>query len=164
MVYVHSLLRVNSFLKQWLELISISYVVMYYYTCCTIVYSIVYCVYTIIISNYMCSQLAQVMADHGASSELRSSKLRRLDSFRRSLPHVSASSLSAILSAIATQGLPDRHSRWDLGQARSEAVQELTPYGPILQTLTLSAKTGAICLLMSPASSYVRIYGDTLCI
>ena len=71
----------------------------------------------------------------------RPAKLRKLNAFRRSLPHCSASALGAILAAIKKDGLPDGPtSRGALREARNLQNKELTPYGPILTAIDLIAK------------------------
>jgi hypothetical protein len=74
----------------------------------------------------------------------RDSKLRKLNSFRRALPHVTASALGAVLTVIASQGLPELHDRNSLREARDLQATASTPYGPILQTVTVTAKDGSI--------------------
>ena len=72
----------------------------------------------------------------------RDAKLRRLNRFRRCLPHVTAAALAAILIAVRSQGLPDLNNRDAIREARDLQSQAQTPYGPILQSLHLIAKTG----------------------
>ena len=71
-----------------------------------------------------------------------SAKLRRLERFRRKLPHVSASALSAILKEVAETGLPERRSRDDMRRARDELLDTDTPYGPLMTDITLVRKNG----------------------
>jgi hypothetical protein len=47
----------------------------------------------------------------------RDAKLRRLNGFRRSLPHVSASALEAVLTAVMEQGMPCLHARKNMLEA-----------------------------------------------
>ena len=73
--------------------------------------------------------------------DTRASKLRKLNEFRRPLPHVSASALSSILSEIKKQGVPDGGtSRNALRQARDDQCSEITPYGPVLQYIKVFDK------------------------
>ncbi len=72
----------------------------------------------------------------------RPSKLRKLNDFRRALPHVSASALSAVLNEIATEGAPELRSRRDLARATGQLVTDTTPYGQIQQTVLLTAADG----------------------
>ena len=65
----------------------------------------------------------------------RKEKLRKLKNFRRQLPHVSASALSAILKAVKEDGVPDVIDRASMRQARDDVSKTMTPYGPILQTI-----------------------------
>lgn len=67
----------------------------------------------------------------------RSSKLRRLNDFRRSLPHLSAASLSAVLAGVSKEGLPQTFTRAALRAGRNEQTSILTPYGLLHQTVQL---------------------------
>jgi hypothetical protein len=71
----------------------------------------------------------------------RASKLRRLENFRRRLPHVSASALSAILTE-CTSDKPDVFDRRAIREARDTTVSEDTPYGPILMTVPIECTDG----------------------
>jgi hypothetical protein len=84
------------------------------------------------------------------SSE-RAAKLRRLHAFRRAVPHVSATALSSILGEVEATGVPDLHSRRDIGRASADEVDEVTPYGSIMTMLDLvqngggSVQVSAVC-------------------
>ena len=65
-------------------------------------------------------------------SEERVSKLRKLNQFRRSLPHVSASALSAILQEAAAGNIPDIHHSRGMWEATNAELNEATPYGSLL--------------------------------
>ena len=67
----------------------------------------------------------------------RESKLRRLNEFRRDVPHVSARALSAILTKAKREGLPELHSRSHITSARDISAYEDTPYGLLQQTVQL---------------------------
>ena len=69
----------------------------------------------------------------------RKDKLRKLNDFRRRLPHCTASALSAILADVRKNGIPggDRHA---LRFARDLQNSEQTPFGPVLQTLKVFDK------------------------
>ena len=67
----------------------------------------------------------------------RPAKLARLDKFRRSKPACSASALSAILQDIANNGLPPLTDRNSMREARDSVMQAETPYGRVLQHLTV---------------------------
>ena len=73
----------------------------------------------------------------------RHEKLRKLDAFRRSMPHCTASSLAAILAAVKEHGVPegciDRNS---FRQARNQLSEDPTPFGQILQYVSLHPKEG----------------------
>ena len=72
--------------------------------------------------------------------EPRSHKLRRIERFRRSLPHVSASALTAIMSN--PDRCRDQVSRRTIREARNLTVDQVTPYGPLLHPLYLDAADG----------------------
>ena len=67
----------------------------------------------------------------------RPAKLARLDQFRRSKPACSASALSAMLQDIAKNGLHPLTDRNAMRQARDSVTQAETPYGRVLQHLTV---------------------------
>ena len=71
----------------------------------------------------------------------RSAKLRKLNDFRRRLPHCSASALGAVVEEIKKHGLPEGPSHRNyLRLARDQQCKEPTPFGPILQRVTVHAK------------------------
>ena len=72
----------------------------------------------------------------------REAKLRKLNAFRRQLPHISASGLEAVLSAVKNQGLPDLDSRDNMREARDLENKTDTPFGPILQHIDVVGKDG----------------------
>lgn len=74
----------------------------------------------------------------------RAAKLRRLNDFRRSVPHVSASALSAILDKVDSTGVPPAHSRWSIGRASAESCDQVTPYGSIMTMLELILNNGGV--------------------
>lgn len=92
----------------------------------------------------------------------RALKYRRLEGFRRSVPHVSANALSAVLAEVAAQGLPESRSRWQVAQARLDSLEELTPYGSILTALPLVTKSGSATdlLIASPFALLHRAYKE----
>ena len=71
----------------------------------------------------------------------RGSKLRKLNEFRRKLPHVTASALAAVLVAVQLHGVPDIHDRTGLREARDLQSYATTPFGPIMQTITVRLTT-----------------------
>ena len=72
----------------------------------------------------------------------RATKFRRLERFRRSVPHTSASALAAVL-AEAKLGLPELSRRQDLREARDFQLKSQTNYGPILRTLDMEGVDGS---------------------
>ena len=71
----------------------------------------------------------------------RPAKLARLEKFRRAKPRCSVRALNAILTDISKNGLPDLLGRKNFAQARNQIMQAETPYGPILQHITVIDKT-----------------------
>ncbi len=72
----------------------------------------------------------------------RNAKLRRLNAFRRSKPHCSASALGEILTAIKAHGLPELTDRISMRQARDLITSSPGPYGPIIQHITCEDTNG----------------------
>jgi hypothetical protein len=71
----------------------------------------------------------------------RSAKLRKLNGFRRRLPHCTASALAAILADVRENGIPEGNtSRNALRDARDLQNSELTPSGAVIQTRTVYDK------------------------
>ena len=58
----------------------------------------------------------------------RAAKLRKLDDFRRRVPHVSASALSSIVAELRDDPL-EIHDRNSVRDARDQRMTEVTPYG-----------------------------------
>ena len=74
----------------------------------------------------------------------RESKLRRLNDFRRALPHVSASALASLLEEIAEHGAPELRSRQDMHRATLAEMSKDTPYGPLMTDVELIDMKGTI--------------------
>ena len=72
----------------------------------------------------------------------RPEKLRRLERFRRQLPHVSASSLAAVLKEAQSEGIPDLTNRNAIREARDDVVDIQAPYGELYQTAELDQTMG----------------------
>ena len=71
----------------------------------------------------------------------RKAKLKKLNEFRRGMPHCSASALSAILTGINKHGIPEGVTdRRAFRSARDLQNTAATPYGPILQTILVFDK------------------------
>jgi len=87
----------------------------------------------------------------------RAAKLRKLNTFRRNLPHVTASALAAILAAVALEGVPDVHGRMAMQEARDMQSEAATPYGPILRKVQVIAKSGGY-KQMSAASPFASLW------
>ena len=72
----------------------------------------------------------------------RAAKLRKLDEFRRRLPHVSQSALHAVLKAVELDGVPELCNRWQMQEATNTILHAPTPYGPIRQQIQLPLESG----------------------
>ena len=96
-------------------------------------------------------------------ADARGAKLRRLDKFRRNLPHVSASALSAILDEVVRHGVPDVRSRGALRESREKLALAMTPYGYLLQhvKLTVSDKPSVDIPIIHPHA--ILCYACTEC-
>ena len=66
-----------------------------------------------------------------SSSDARPSKLRRIDDFKRNLPYISASALTALIADIKEKGPPEVASRKVIAVAAKNAVN-CDLYGPLL--------------------------------
>ena len=71
----------------------------------------------------------------------RPAKLRRLNAFRRAMPHASASALAAILKVAETGELPELHSRRDLRHATAAIMDADTPFGTLAQPTEEGARS-----------------------
>ena len=72
----------------------------------------------------------------------RAANLRKLNAFRRALPHVSGSALSSILEEVAQHGVPDLRSRWDLSAATALELDDIAPHGTLLHDVRLTSRSG----------------------
>ena len=77
----------------------------------------------------------------------RNTKLRKLNAFRRSKPHCSASALGEILTDIKNNGLPDLTDRRSMREGRNLLITAQSAYGPILQSIDCVNKAGATTAL-----------------
>jgi hypothetical protein len=84
-----------------------------------------------------------------AMSEQRASKLRRLNNFRRNLPHVSASALAAILQEAAAGNIPEIHHSRGMWEATAAEMNAPTPYGSLLASVSLAGKAGNVVNMMT---------------
>ena len=74
-------------------------------------------------------------------TDRRKSLLKELDDFRRSVPYVSASALSAILKE-AKKRMPELDTASSFREARELTVNEETPYGVLVVTLAVETTMG----------------------
>ena len=66
----------------------------------------------------------------------RQTKLRRLNDYRRRLPHVTAFALGIILQTCRDEGIPEGNvHRNAQREARNAELNEVTPYGPIASSM-----------------------------
>ena len=73
----------------------------------------------------------------------RPAKLRKLEAFRRTVPHVTQAAPAAVLRAVASEGLRELTHRNLIRQARDYWLTHTTPYGPIRQQVTLHTVDGS---------------------
>ena len=73
----------------------------------------------------------------------RVAKLRRIEHFRRSHPHVTASALASILRDVAEHGVPEMHRREQMHEATKSLMEEITPHGKIMHDVTLKKQDGS---------------------
>ena len=73
----------------------------------------------------------------------RPSKLRRLEKFRRTVPHVSANALMSVLNEINQHGMPELTHRSNMREARNLTADQATYFGPLIQELNLPQKDDA---------------------
>lgn len=72
----------------------------------------------------------------------RDAHLVQLETFRRSLPHVSGSALSSILQEIEEQGMPTLKQRKHFQEARDHLLSKYDSYGPLLTSISLECVNG----------------------
>jgi hypothetical protein len=109
-----------------------------------------------------------------SSSDSKDTKLRKLNEMRRKLPHMTASAMSALLAEVDHHGIPELHSRWQLGKSTQAEIARHESYGPLLCNSSLVDKQGAEAdmLMINPLSllqaafgqggSYTELVMDTL--
>ncbi len=108
------------------------------------------------------------------SADAKEAKLRKLNDFRRKLPHMTASAMSALLDEADQHGIPELHSRWQLGKSTQAEIARHESYGTLLCNSILVDKQGAEAnmLMINPLSllqaafgqggSYTELVMDTL--
>ena len=72
----------------------------------------------------------------------RQAKLARLSALRGRLPHISHVALAAVLREAKAAPLPDLSDRGHVREARDAMALQMTPYGPLCQTVELLGKDG----------------------
>jgi hypothetical protein len=101
------------------------------------------CLYLFLVVVALLVVTAPVPEQHSFAIMTRGPKSRRLspndsdaelqqsEAFRRSVPHVTMSALSAVLRQASSIGIPALSSRSQLREARERAINVTTPYGPL---------------------------------
>ena len=85
----------------------------------------------------------------------REAQLVQLETFRRSLPHVSGSALSCILQEIEEQGVPTLKQRKHFQQARDYLLSKYNSYGPILTSISLECVNGST--IQIPCANFLSL-------
>ena len=75
-------------------------------------------------------------------SESSAAKRARVESLRQRLPYVSQSALACVLREASRRPLPTITRRETLRKARREVVMQITPFGPLLQNVSLELIKG----------------------
>lgn len=72
-------------------------------------------------------------------------KLRKLNEFRRRLPHVSVSALNRMLADIAEHGVPELQRRNSMREATKALIEADNPHGPHIVDLEMEMAGGGKC-------------------
>jgi hypothetical protein len=84
-----------------------------------------------------------------ATADSREAKLRKMSRWRRSLPHVSMSALSAVLKEASTGGIPELHNRNQLREATAQEMNDETPYGKMLVDVEVVKKDDGVSEMLT---------------
>ena len=79
-----------------------------------------------------------------AEASAKRAKLEKLNTFRRKLPHCSASALPAMLELAEREGIPELHSRKHMRESRDQVCNEETPFGPVTVYVDMIDNTDSI--------------------
>lgn len=82
-------------------------------------------------------KISQDLIKHQSSAMERAAKLQRLHYMRRSLPHISASALAAVLEDVQKFGNVDLHQRKHIRESTEKELSKWNAYGPLFHELTL---------------------------
>jgi len=86
-------------------------------------------------------------------------KLRKLEQFRRRVPHASESALSAIIKDIRVHGIPELHLRKDFYNAKLNQIGAPTPYGPLNMEINVQGRKGPMTLHnLNPLAMLYKAY------
>jgi hypothetical protein len=92
----------------------------------------------------------------------RPEKLRRLNNFRRHIPHASASALSAMLEEVRATGLPDLMNRNHMREARDLETHLQTPYGTIHQHVRLPGVAPRSSVYLEVQRPFAMLYAAAI--
>ena len=73
----------------------------------------------------------------------RPAKLRKLDSLRRRLPHISQNALAALLRDVEEHGLPELTTRQSMTEARTLVARTRTLHGPLIKPMNFDDVDGS---------------------
>ena len=90
---------------------------------------------TVIRSNFGSSVYQQSNCSMADAVQCKRQRLAHLERFRRRVPYVSQSALSAVLQEAKTSGIPDLSNRKYISEARNAALDMSTPYGKLQQSI-----------------------------
>ena len=82
-------------------------------------------------------KISQDLIKYQSSAMERAAKLQRLHYMRRSLPHISASALAAVLEDVQKFGNVDLHQRKHIRESTEKELSKWNAYGPLFHELTL---------------------------
>ena len=83
-----------------------------------------------------------------SSSVDRSCKLRKLETLKRKVPHVTASALAAVLKEIEEQGAPGLNQRKHIRECTEKYIGQHVSHGPMLKSIRLTNKQGVVVPLL----------------
>ena len=100
---------------------------------------------TLSVASIGCTKTPCAMtSDARPAKKSREGVLASLASLRQRMPYMSQSALAAVLREARDAPLPDAGRRADVRQARSAVIAQHTPYGPLVQSIELRGKSGAM--------------------
>ena len=96
------------------------------------------------------------------AAEERAAKLARLNTIRRSLPHMTAAGLAALLDEVSGAGSPELRNRSHFSEATRAEVAKHDMCGPLLTTAPVAGKgsSDAELLMINPLSLTQAAYSS----